>query len=77
MFIRIEFEITDNMAWHCIEHLLNAEIRVSKKAVVQLCRSALTGTGNLFQVEPIFDQHPEYRQVDSDLVDEYFQKIWK
>ena len=77
MFVRIEFEITDNMAWHSIEHLLNAGIRPTKKKVFDLCRGGLAGTGNLFQVEYIFDHYPEYRQVDPDLVDKWFQKIWK
>jgi hypothetical protein len=77
MKVRIEFEITDNMAWHCIEHLLNAEITPTKKKVIDLCRNRLEGTGNLFQTEYIFDYVPEYRQVSANVVDKWFEKIWK
>lgn len=76
MIVKIEFEITDVMAWHCVEHLLNAGIKPTKKKVVDLCSSALEGTGRLFQVEYIFDQYIEIQQVDSDVVDKWFTKIW-
>ena len=77
VFVKIEFCINDGMAWHCIEHLLNAGLRVSKSAVIKCCKSQLNQKGSLFETEPQFDTTLETRQVDFEITDEYFNKGWK
>lgn len=77
IFIRVEFCIDDQMAWHCIEHLLNARKRVSKGSVIECCKIYLAREGGLFETEPQFDTTLETRQVDFETTDEVFNKIWK
>lgn len=77
IYVRIEFVIDDTMAWHAIEHLLNSGERVSRRRVISLCRNHLAQEGAMFETEPQFDDTTEFRQVDVELVDKWFERIWK
>lgn len=77
IFVRIEYAIDDVMARHAVEHLLNAKKRPSKSAVVKLCSTHLAREGALFETEPQFDTSAEALSVDPELVDKWFNKIWK
>jgi hypothetical protein len=77
IYVKIEFEIDDNMAYHAVEHLLNSGEQVSKKKVIELCRMHLAREGNGFMIEPIFDTSTELNCFDQDVVSRWFEKIWK
>lgn len=77
MLVKIEYKIDDVMAWHCIEHLLNSNQRISRAKIVATCKNHLRNNGQRFVEQLEFDSDfPETRQVDSDLVDRYFEKKW-
>lgn len=76
-FIKVEYCIDENMAWYAIQHLLNGEKRVSKSAIISLCKMHLAREGNLFETSPEFDEREEYICVDPGLVDHVFEKVWK
>jgi len=77
IYVKIEFEIDDNMAFHAVEHLLNSGERVSKKRVIELCKMHLAREGTLFETSPEFDSSTEIKCVDEDVVSRRFEKIWK
>ena len=75
VFVRIEFAIHEAMAWHAIESMLAKGEKVTKKKVINLCRKHLESEGSLFETEPQFDDI--HADVDSEIVDYVFNKIWK
>lgn len=77
IYVKIEFEIDDNMAYHAVEHLLNSGERVSKKRVIELCKSHLAREGNGFMINHEFDSSRELNCFDQDVVSNWFEKIWK
>lgn len=55
MNIKISFKIDDHMALLAIESLLSKKEKVSKAAIISLCKKHLRAEGELFDNEPTFD----------------------
>jgi hypothetical protein len=51
------------MIHSCIVFLLQCDKKVTRKAVLSLCRNGLEREGGLFETEPQFDFNDEFVQV--------------
>lgn len=75
MEVHVKFIIDDAMAYEAVAYLLETRKRVSKAAIVKLCKQMFYNNGNYFQIEM---QFPDDRVtvVSEDIVNKLYEKVW-
>lgn len=72
--ISISFHIDEQMAFLAIESLLSQGKKVSKTAIISLCKRHLKAEGELFECAPLFTYGDN--NFTPEEVTKLYEKIW-